>query len=234
MDTTDLSTPMQAPTFWQRVGEARVAAEPFRLLAATPSLRRRRTSAPRTVIVIPGLGAADRSTAPLRHFLGRVGHRPLPWTLGRHLKNPQETVPRFVPVASDAIERHGEPVALVGWSLGGIVARETARLLNDERPGSVDLVVTFGTPIEGPRHTMASRAYTPDELDRIDAVIAERRGRPIGCDVVAIHSRNDGVVGWLPVIDRHTPGVTNVEVTSSHMGMGIDRDVWSAVADALG
>jgi len=225
---------MQRPTFWQRVGEARVAAEPFRLLAATPSLLRRRTGSPRTVIVLPGLGAADGSTAPMRRFLARVGHRPLPWTLGRHLKNPQETVPRFVPVAADAIALHGEPVALVGWSLGGIVARETARLMNEAQPGSVDLVVTFGTPVEGPRYTMAGRAYTPEELDEIDLVIAERRGEPIGCDIVAIHSRKDGVVGHLPVIDRHTPGVTNLEVASSHMGMGIDRDVWTAVADALG
>ena len=234
MDTLHPIEPMQAPSFWQRVGEARVAAEPFRLLAATPALLRRRTDEPRTVIVVPGLGATDRSMAPLRSFLDRVGHRAEPWTLGRNTKNPQETLPRFVPVVADAIARHDAPVALVGWSLGGIVARESARLLNEERPGSVDLVVTFGTPVEGPRHTIAGRAYTPEELDEIDAVIAERRGTSIGCDVVAIHSRNDGVVGYLPVIDRDTPGVTNVEVSSSHMGMGIDKDVWVAVADALG
>ena len=228
-----VAEPLQPPTFWQRAGEARVAVEPLRLLAATPSLARRQATTPHTVVALPGLGAGDRSLAPLRSFLGRIGHRALPWELGRNTKNPQETVPRFIPRVTEAIDRYDEPVALVGWSLGGIVARETARVLNEATPGAVSKVVTFGTPIQGPRYTVASRAYTPEELDMIDEVIAERRGQSIGCDVVAIHSRNDGVVGWRTVVDEDTPGATNVEVTSSHIGMGLDPDVWAVVADAL-
>ena len=74
---------------------------------------------------------------------------------------------------------------------------------------------------------------TEDLIPIIGEVIAERRGQSIGCDVVAIHSRNDGVVGWRTVVDEDTPGATNVEVTSSHIGMGLDPDVWAIVADAL-
>ncbi len=230
---TTIEEPLRPPSLRERVGELRAAAEPLRLLAAAPSLARRRTTSPRTVIVVPGLGAGDRSMAPLRGFLERVGHRTLPWGLGRNAPDVEATLERFVPRVVDVVDRFDAPVALVGWSLGGIVARETARELNTEWPGAIERVVTFGSPVEGPRHTAAGRAYTPEQLDRIDGVVAERRGRSLGCPVVAIHSRNDGVVGWRTVIDVDTPGATNVEVRSAHLGMGIDPDVWSAVADAL-
>lgn len=224
---------LQRPSLLARLGEVRAAAEPIRLLVASPSLASRRTDTPRTAVVIPGLGAGDRSTSPLRSFLTRVGHRATGWGLGRHGPDVEATLERFVPRVVDVAARYGEPVALVGWSLGGVVARETARVLNEDSPGSVDRVVTFGSPVEGPRHTSASRFYSDADLDRIDEFVAQRRGRSIGCDVLAIHSRNDGVVGWRTCVDHDTPGVVNLEVSSTHLGMGIDPDVWSAVADAL-
>ena len=224
---------LRAPNLFERLGEARLALEPVRLLVASPRLAGRRATTPRTTVVIPGIGAGDRPLAPLRHFLTRAGHRALPWECGRQGPDVAVTLERFVPRVADVIERHEQPVALVGWSLGGIVARETARVLNRDRPGSVSRVVTFGTPVEGPRHTIARRYYSDEELDRIDSFVAERRGRSIGCDVVAIHSRNDGVVGWRPCLDHDTPGAVNVEVRSSHIGMGFDPDVWFAIADAL-
>lgn len=224
---------LRAPNLWERVGELRAVVEPVRLLASSRTLAGRRTANVRTVIVLPGLGATDRSTAPLRSYLSRLGHRAVPWNLGQHGPDVEVTIDRFVPRVVDTIDRFDEPVALIGWSLGGVVARETARELNRERPRSVSKVVTFGTPIEGPRHTSVARVYSPVELDRIDAVVAERRGQSLGCPVVAIHSRNDGIVGWRTCIDFDTPDVTNVEVSSSHLGMGLDPDVWSAIADAL-
>lgn len=230
MPTTE---PLRRPNLLERLGEVRAVAEPIRLLASTPSLAARRTEHPWTVVVIPGLGATDRSTAPLRSFLGRVGHRPQPWGLGRHGPDVEQTLEGFVPRVLDLADRSG-PIALVGWSLGGVVAREAARAVNDERPAAIDRVVTFGTPVEGPWYTAASRFYSAEELDRIDGFVAERRGRSVGCEVVAIHSRNDGVVGWRTCVDHDTPGVTNVEVRSTHLGMGLDPDVWRTVADALG
>jgi predicted alpha/beta hydrolase family esterase len=224
---------LRAPNFVERLGEIRIAVEPVRLLMASPRLAGRRATAPRTAVVIPGIGAGDRPLAPLRGFLGRLGHVALPWACGRQGPDVEVTLERFVPRMAEVIDRADAPVALVGWSLGGIVAREAARVINEDRPGSISKVVTFGTPVEGPRHTMARRYYTSEQLDRIDHFVAERRGRSIGCDVVAIHSRNDGVVGWRPCVDHDTPGAMNVEVRSSHLGMGFDPDVWTAVADAL-
>jgi pimeloyl-ACP methyl ester carboxylesterase len=224
--------PPPSPSRWSLLRETRTALEPVRLAAATPRLARRRAATRRTVIALPGLGAGDLSTAALRSFLSQIGHRALPWELGRHGPDVRSTVAEFVPRVAARRDEHGEGIALVGWSLGGVVARETARLLNRSRPGSVPVVVTYGTPVAGPRATLVARRYSDDELARIDREISLRWGEPIGCPVVAIHNRNDGVVDWRGCIDP-SPDVDNVEVRSSHFGMGFDPDIWTAVADAL-
>jgi len=108
-------------------------------------------------------------------------------------------------VVSQLAERTGRPVALVGQSLGGYVARELAR----EHPDVVAQVVTFGTPMIRPR----SR-------------------RPILCPVTVIASRADRIVPWRACVDP-SPEVNNIEVRSTHLGMGIDPDVWLAVARQL-
>jgi pimeloyl-ACP methyl ester carboxylesterase len=117
----------------------------------------------------------------------------------------------------------------VGWSLGGVVARETARL----RPDLVERVVTYGTPLRGPRFTSAHGLYSPTELARIEREIADTEGTPITVPGAAIDSRRDGVVDWTTCVDDVSPRATNIEVGSSHVGMGLDPDVWTAVANAL-
>ena len=107
-----------------------------------------------------------------------------------------------------------------------MLARETAR----DRPDLVHRVATFGTPLRGPRYTAARRLYPDDELARIEAMIDERTGRPIDVPVTAIYSRNDGIVDWRTCADETTPGAVNVEVLSSHFGLGIDPEVWSYLA----
>lgn len=124
----------------------------------------------------------------------------------------------------------GDRVALVGWSLGGIIAREVAR----DRPDLVSAVITYGSPLRGPRYTVASRMYQPHEHEIVDQYIEERSQNPIVVPVSAIFSRRDGIVDWATCIDHTTPEVENIEVSSTHLGMGLDPDVWSVVADRLG
>lgn len=212
-----------------RVGELRAAREPLRLVVRTPSLLRRRAEHPSRVIVVPAYGNDDRTTAPLRRFLRRVGHEVRGWGHGVNGGDLYESVPALLRTVRDLAGADREPVALVGWSLGGVVAREAAR----ERPHLVSRVVTFGSPLQGPRYTTAAADYDPDELDRLERLIEEREDRPITRPITAVYSRRDGIVDWTTCIDRRTPGVVNVEVGSTHVGMGIDPDVWTIVADAL-
>lgn len=168
--------------------------------------------------------------APLRSYLAWLGHDARHWGLGVNDGRPERDARRMADrVGHLAVA--GRPVALVGWSLGGTVARETARLV----PDAVSRVVTYGTPaVGGPTHTAGATAYGPDEAARITRLVDELDGAsPIRVPITAIFTRNDGVVAWTACIDRRSPEVDHVEVSSTHLGMGIDPDVWLAVADRL-
>jgi dienelactone hydrolase len=123
------------------------------------------------------------------------------------------------------------PVDLVGWSLGGTIARETARLV----PQAVGQVVTYGTPVVGgPTHTLGASAYGRAECERISALIRQLDAEsPIAVPMTAIFTRRDSVVSWGACIDHSSPVVHHVEVGSTHFSMGIDPDVWRVVAERL-
>lgn len=208
--------------------EARIALEPWRLLRRAPHLVSRSPHRS-SIIVLPGLGGNDASTFPLRWYLRRIGHDVEGWGLGIHRTNPLTTLNDFATRLRDTVDRTGGPVTLVGWSLGGVIARESARDL----PDLVEQMVTFGSPINGARHTSAPWMYDEASLRYLDRVDRHRRRRPIRVPITVIYSRNDGVVDWRHAIDDHTPTAVNVEVNSSHLGLGVDPDVWTAVADAI-
>ncbi len=122
-------------------------------------------------------------------------------------------------------------MALVGWSLGGTIARELAR----SRPDAVRTVVTYGTPaVGGPTFTAAGTSWDPDERRRIlETVDRLDLTDPIRVPITAIVSRRDGIVDWRAQVDVRSTDVVHVEVRSTHLGLGIDPDVWHAVATAL-
>ena len=217
------------PSTAQRLGEIRALAQPLRLAAQTPRLlRSQHAKHAARVVHLPGLGATDRSSVPIRSYLASRGHRVSGWGLGRHGRHPRATTERFIPLLESIAEADG-PAALVGWSLGGVVARETARM----RPDLVSRVVTYGTPLGGPRFTSASGLYSPAELLDIERDIADAQAETINVPITAIYSKQDGVVDWTTCIDRTTPHAVNIEVGSTHLGMGLDPDVWLTVAGAL-
>lgn len=202
--------------------------QPLRLLARAPRLVQR-VERRRDVVVLPGFGTTDTALLPLRSYLNGIGHTAHGWGLGRHGKDVAATVERFLTVLDELAAGTDHRPILVGWSLGGIVAREAAR----ERRDLVAAVVTFGSPLAGPRHSSAASAYTEDELRDIESQIAERRRDPLTVPVTAIYSRRDGVVDWLSCVDRDSPRAENIEVGSTHVGYGIDPDVWELVADRI-
>jgi pimeloyl-ACP methyl ester carboxylesterase len=212
--------------------ELRALREPLRWLRA----RRRLAALPRgdggPVLVLPGMHVGDWSTAPLRRFLRQLGHDARGWGLGFHRADLAATLPRALARLAELAAETGRPVALVGWSLGGVVARELARL----RPDLVRALVTLGAPVVGgARYVVVSypwrrRGFTPGETERR---MAEAARAPIAVPATAIWSRRDGIVCGAACVDRATPGATNVEVTSAHWGLGFDPDALAAIARAL-
>ncbi len=211
------------------------------------------------VVVIPGFGTDGRYMAPLRHYLARRGHACEDWGLGRNLAGVNlrhrlddvspawEIEPRenyrgeaSVPILCDRLmqrlsERHaasGRRIALVGWSLGGYVARECARDL----PDVVERVITLGSPtIGGPKYTQAAGFFRGRgmDLDWIEAVVQRRGSRPIRQPITAIYSRSDGVVSWRASVDECSPKVRHIEVSAAHMGLPFNPRVWRHVGEAL-
>ena len=212
--------------------ELRALREPLRRWRA----RRRLAALPkgegRGVLVLPGMHVADWTTAPLRRLLIALGHDARGWELGMHGADVARTLPRALARLEAFAGERGERVALVGWSLGGVVARELARL----RPDLVERVVTLGAPVTGgARATAVSYPYRLRgwDLDAIERAVDAANAVPIRVPVTAIWSRRDGIVAWRACVESVTPAATNIEVRSSHWGLGFDPDAWEAVARAL-
>lgn len=218
------------PTGLSVLGEALGPAAALRL----PGAALRLSLAPRgdghVVIDIPGWKAPEASGAPLRAYLRHLGHDARGWGFGTNEGHPERDGRRLLAEVLRIADGSG-PVSLVGWSLGGIIAREVARLA----PDAVRRVVTYGTPvIGGPTHTAGARSYGVRESERI-AALAERleRDDPIRVPITALYTRRDGIVAWRACLDRHSPDVEHLEVGSTHLGLGLDPDVWLVVARRL-
>ncbi|MEM8905041.1 MAG: alpha/beta fold hydrolase [Actinomycetota bacterium] len=221
---------LRPPPRWAIVRELRAGQELLRLGARTPTLRRTRRGDGGPVVVVPGFGATDLSLLPLRRFLAGRGHAVSAGGFGRMDDDVETNAEQLAERVDRIARRTGRTVGLVGWSIGGVVAREAAR----DRPDLVRHVVTFGTPVEGgPAYTSLARTYSADRLAEIGELVEERYRTPIEVPVTAIWSRRDGIVSADACIDRRSPEVEHVEVASSHLGMGLDPDVWAVTADRL-
>ena len=190
----------------------------------------------------------------MRDALGAGGVRALGWGLGRNLAGldlrhcasdvparwgtswptpyrGEAAVPmlceRLIPVVLEAHRREGRPLLLVGWSLGGYLAREVAR----EHPEAVLGVVTIGSPVVGgPKDTRAAARYRRRgvDLDWIERAIRERESRPITVPILSLYSESDGVVAPAASIDHHSPAVVHQRIGGSHIGLVVHPPVWGA------
>jgi len=185
------------------------------------------------VAVFPGFAAGDLSTFVLRRYLQSVGYRVHRWRLGVNKGNVPALVPKLVSRTESLVERYQEPVALVGWSLGGVLAREVAR----ERPELVKCVVTLGSPVVGgPKYTRSAGFYErvlKHDLDAIERTVEERNQIPIRVPITAIYSRRDAIVQWRACIDHYNAHCRHIEVDASHLSLGFDPKILRLVRSAL-
>jgi pimeloyl-ACP methyl ester carboxylesterase len=206
--------------------------EPLRLALGGRRLAGLPRGSGQRVVLIPGFGTTDHWLWPLGRYLCWLGYRTEGWGLGRNTGRVPQLVPRLVERIGAMAAEDGAPLRLVGWSLGGYLAREVAR----DRPDAVRCVVTFGSPvIGGPKYTASARHYLRHgfDLDEIEARVADREAVPLRVPVTAIYSRRDGVVAWEACIDRANPTVEHVEVPATHLGMGFSPEVYEIVARRL-
>lgn len=211
--------------------EWRIAREAAHLAFATPALALAPRGHGEPVMLTPGWRASQSSMEPLRRFLSRKGFHAKHWGLGTNRGDVTAYLDSLIPRVKQRADEEECPVALVGWSLGGVISREIAR----EIPECVSCVVTFGSPVVGgPVYTATAGNMSAADKETILRRIADReRDKPIRMPMATIFSRLDSIVDWAACIDRYSPAVTHYEVQSTHLSMGFDPVVWRIVLDML-
>jgi pimeloyl-ACP methyl ester carboxylesterase len=182
--------------------------------------------------VLPGFGFGDASTWVLRTYLRHLGYDVRGWGLGVNSGNVPGLLPVVVRLVEALADERGQPVRLVGWSLGGYLGREAAR----ERPSLVSRVILLGSPvIGGPKYTVAAGLLRRRgvDLDAIEAEVAARNARPLPVPVTSVYSQADGVVAWEACVDATSAHAENIEVRASHIGLGFSPDVYEIIARRL-
>jgi pimeloyl-ACP methyl ester carboxylesterase len=183
------------------------------------------------VVVLPGLAASDDSTRILRGFLRARGYAATGWRQGRNLGFRPGVLAAVRSLLVELADVHGRKVSLIGWSLGGIFARELAK----EVPQVVRQVITLASPFTGhPRATNAFRLYEYVSGHRIGVPeVHEPLRAPPPVPTTSIWSRTDGIVSWRCSVERERPFVENIEINASHFGIGAHPLALYAIAERL-
>lgn len=214
--------------------EGRALAEFGSMMLTLPWLRKLPRGDGHPVILIPGFGTTDGSMQPMRRLLQILGYKVHGWDQGRNLGMRKGMREKLAAHLQDVYTRHDDrKVSLIGWSLGGVFAREMARA----QPDLVRRVITLGSPING--HPSANNVEglfrfanrkNPPKLDW-DGFQRRRIPPPVPC--TAIYSKTDGVVAWQCSLEEPAPNTENVEVFSSHFGLGVNPLVLKTIAGRL-
>jgi len=201
-----MSTTERGPWQLAVAREARAAPELAAFITVVaPLLARSPRGDGHHVIVLPGLGGGDTSTAPLRWFLDRLGYRSHGWGLGTNRGFGRQVTAGLDDLLARCWRESGGPVSLVGWSLGGIHAVGLAR----RRTGAIRDLVTLGSPLSGVSGPLPAVPMT------------------------SVYSRSDAIVPWSTSLLPTGLRRESVQVRGSHLGLGHNPGALVVVADRL-
>lgn len=223
--------PLPPPGLHLLALESRAPFEALATLALWPFLTQGASGDGHTVLVFPGLAASGSSTRLLRHFLRRRGYDARCWELGWNLGPRPGVIDACLQRVADLRRESGSKISLVGWSLGGVYARELAKLAPDD----VRLVISLGSPFTG--HPKASNAWRVYELlsgrtaGDAASTLHLRQAPPV--PTTSIYTRTDGIVNWQCSIQEPGGCCENIAVPASHVGLGMNPAVLAAIADRL-
>lgn len=229
-------TPPRPPHKLLALFEGRAVFELAAFVALRPLLGMLPRGDGHAVLVLPGFMASDSSTGPLRRLLAELGYKPHGWGLGRNVRVDSKRVKDMEAVLLNIFRDSGHKVSIVGWSLGGVFARELAKM----HPEAVRQVISLGSPIhDDRRHTNASRLFEFLNGEKPEPL---RDGRFSGLNqpppvpTTSILTRTDGIVHWRGSVQHPQADhaqTENIEVYASHVGLGVNPSVMIAIADRL-
>jgi pimeloyl-ACP methyl ester carboxylesterase len=202
-------------------------------LMMSPFLMRAPRGDGHPVLALPGFLASDLSMAPLRRYLTELGYDTHAWQMGRNLGGLLKMRAALRERLAAIHAATGRKVSLVGWSLGGVYARDLAL----HAPDMVRYVMTLGSPFANDvRATNATKLYEAlsgetigDDPEFLAAIAGD-----LPMPATSIFSRADGVVNWRTCLLRPSATAENIEVyLASHVGLGVNPAVLWAVANRL-
>jgi pimeloyl-ACP methyl ester carboxylesterase len=217
------------PRLLRLLGEAEVLLEPFRrprrTLDIAPSDNRQ------VVMILPGFATRPGRMRYLARQLEAAGHITKRWGQGRNWGPNPERFDLIEARLAELHARHGRKVVLIGWSLGGLYARELAK----RQPHSVAKVITMGSPFSGsPRANNVWRAYQFITGHSVDTppVEADLSAKP-PVETIALWSANDGVIAPRCAAGRAGERDRATALRCTHMGFTYDPQVIAALLDEL-
>jgi pimeloyl-ACP methyl ester carboxylesterase len=171
------------------------------------------------VLVIPGFLCSDQTTFSLRKRLAKHGYRVHGWKQGWNLGAREDTLERL----RERIESlgHDRKLVIVGWSLGGLFAREYARY----HPDQVRAVITLGSPFSGdPRQNNVWQLYERVAKHSVlDPPIPRVTDKP-PVPHLAMWSRRDGLIAPRAARGLDHERDEEVELDCHHMAFAISPD----------
>ncbi|MCA1456647.1 alpha/beta hydrolase [Bradyrhizobium sp. BRP22] len=224
---------LRPPNICLMLAEGRGLLELNSSLLLLPLLMRAPRGDGHPVLTLPGFLASDLSMAPMRRYLKTLGYDTYAWSLGRNVGGLSRMRASLRDLLRRISDTTGRKVSIVGWSLGGVYARDLAL----HAPETVRSVITLGSPFAGDiRATNATRLYEAltgegvDDIPEIRQAIAGDMPVP----TTSIYSRADGIVNWRTSVLRPSATSENIEVLlASHIGLGVNPAALWAVADRL-
>jgi pimeloyl-ACP methyl ester carboxylesterase len=233
MNATESSVDVAAPEFRLLIRELWAPLEIAKFLWTVKRLRDLPRGDGHAVMLIPGFGVTDGMLRPLATAIEQLGYSVHGWGEGRNLGMRPRIKQNLAQRLNALYERHDGPVSLIGWSLGGVFARELARA----QPALVRRVFTLGSPING--HPAANNMNTlfrlanrgkPVKLD-MEGFQRRKLAPPVPC--TAVYSKTDGIVAWRACLEEPAKNTENVEVTGSHFSLPFNVQVVRVVAERL-
>lgn len=186
------------------------------------------------VLVLPGFMATDKSTSPLRKHIDSLGYTTYGWDIGRNFGKEE-----YLDILTNKMKHihalHGEQVTLIGWSLGGVFARQLAKAY----PDAVRQVMTLGSPF---RNVMESNNASwmhqllrgGKNVSAADEKLLLDIPHPAPVPSTAIYTKGDGIVPWEYCLEKEEgPIHQNIQVRGSHIGLGFNASVLQIIADRL-
>jgi pimeloyl-ACP methyl ester carboxylesterase len=186
------------------------------------------------VMILPGFMSTKASTAALRNHLTNLGYEVHDWGMGRNLGK-VEYIPFILAQLDGIFKRSGQQISLIGWSLGGIFARQLAK----ERPNIVRQVITLGTPfadLTEPNNIewLYSMITGGKKAKDVSKTLLENIPLPAPVPTTAIYSKEDGVVPWHACMESvEDAWHQNIQVHGSHIGLGYNQCVFAVLEDRL-